>query len=373
MSQLLARKAEGTIDLDPSLVCITLQNFGSKAATPFAWGTTEFSFFRDDDKLTGITSEPDVLPYLQPWMQTAVGIFNPTTQHWEGGDATNWMENYLDALAVLLSNTELPPITIPRFHCEVETSLTQGRADNGIVKVMLACEQDTRWATLPVPGFGGATMLDIWQDAQDFYGWRDPVTSQYQTLAAAMHDNERADSPHNKPYFAWWINVCRRALDGAIKITCYDVIDNHPIYGGAKHSNYGFANMDMGQDIFGFRSIDGTSPPTSTWHRGKYFFGGTNAFPQILSATNPPLAWGLEPDCSSADFDAPELYFGASIHESLGLRQRRWYEPADPFTGVQRLETSTECYLRAQRHHLDSVLHTPSRAPDGVNPLDRPA
>ncbi len=386
MLQLQQRKAESTIDLDSTHLCITLQNFGGKAPTPKAWGTTEFSFFRDDDALStdAFTTldtlgdsadhpeDPDndynILPYMQPWMQTAVGIYDEYEQRWIGGAATEWMEEYLDALAVLVSNAEgLPPISIARFHCEVETSLTQGLSDTRMVQVMLACEQDDRWDTMPVPGFGGDTMLEIWHDAQDFYGWRDPADP-YFTLADVLNVSQDANVGDNLPYYTWWIDVYRRALDGAIKITCYDVIDNHPIYGGAKHSNYGYANMDMGQDTFAFRKTDSVSDPTSTWYRGNYDFNFQNAYPQLLTTTTPPLAYGMAMDVSSGDFDAPVLPYGDVRPEWLNLRQPRWYEPPDAFTGLPRLETTNEFYQRTHRHRLDAVLNTPTKAPDGVTP-----
>lgn len=160
-------------------------------------------------------------------MQTAVGTYNATSQTWEGGYATAWMEQYLDDLNDELALNDLLPLDISRFHFEVETNLTGGAYNNDLIKVMIACEADARWSTVAVPGYGGKTMLQIWRDAQDEFGWKE--NGQYVTLTSKVNSALNATDPVNRPYFVWYVSVCTTAIDAAVKITVYDVVKNHSL------------------------------------------------------------------------------------------------------------------------------------------------
>jgi hypothetical protein len=163
-----------------------------------------------------------------------------------------------------------------------------------------------------------------------------------------------------------------------VKITCYDVIKGHFLTSGSKVSNYGHANMDMGLDTFAYRDLtnDGVDNPVNVWRRGGYDLGGFGAFPSFLTSSEPPLAFGMWPGFASGDFDSPDLYYrpywsGSPPVVSPNvdkLRQRRWYEPPETATGLRPMETWPQFFRRTHRHTLDSIIHTPSRAPAGVVP-----
>lgn len=365
----------------PYEVAITIQNFGSHDVN--AYRNAKFSFLRDSDKVT-LTADTLLLPQAirlvyevrQPWMDTAVGEYDAENDTFVGGEATEWMAEYCAILNVLLTQQPYDQIPI-RFHFDIEANLFGGSMNNAILRVMRACEADSRWATLEVPGYGGQTMLQIWNAAQDEYGWR--ATGQpYKTIAEVIPDdnNASANQPAYQKYAMWWQSVCTRAMAEAVKIACEGPIKN--TWPNALVGNYNHWSADMGESTFAFRALSAnTSEPTNVFRRGTYPINERGAYPYVVATSTtsgaPPLMYDLGINVSRLDFDSPVLYyfdpadFGPTQAGNwIAARHPKWYEP--PVAGNHPTESWAEVLRRSHRHAVDSILNTPSRRPEGVVP-----
>lgn len=359
-----ARIAEGTLNLDK--ICITLQNFGGKG--PDAYRDDWYSYLRDEDAISLTVSDPSEFGELdgdstaswelvQPWMNQAIGHYNANNQTWLGGDATQWMTNFCE---LLKDDLDVLGVIPERFHCEVETNLPQGSSGRAPITVMLAWEADARWDTEPVPGFGGLTMQQIWSQAQIDYGWGDGTA----TLASLVEETVRASHPDNSAIWMWWVGVCRRALDAANQIACYQAIKETWPIDTPKTSNYDHARADMAADTFAWRTVRNPSNNSvvlsDQWFRGRMDKGGFGVLPSTVgtSTSRPPLMFYLGEDVTSADFSAPELYYFDFSYgtPNSGHIQKRFYEP--PVSGVHVDETWQQASQRFQRHSLDAITNS---------------
>lgn len=366
LAMIASRVTEGTLDLQK--VCITLQNFGGKGANEYRHAV--FSYLRDDDKVSIHVADPDVRveldgqaiskwEMLQPWMNEAIGTYNPLYSTWVGGETTQWMTNFCE---LLKDGLDVLGVVPERFHCEVETNISGGSTGRAPITLMLAWEADTRWDTEPVPGFGGQTMEQIWSQAQIDYGWGDGTA----TLASLLEETAGASHPDNSAIWMWWVGVCRRAIDGANQIACYQAIKETWPTDIPKTSNYDDARADMAADTFAWRTVRDPSSNavvlSDQWFRGRMDKGGFGVFPPTVgtSTSRPPLMFVLEEGFTSADFSAPELYYFNLGHPdgfpNSGHLQKRYYEP--PVGNVFVDETWPQASRRFQRHTLDAVINS---------------
>jgi hypothetical protein len=374
--------------IDMRSVAITIQNFGSFDINSYR--KAAFSFFREPDRLIYPSQAPTIsdddkpsYELRQPWMTTALGTRNPTTGEWSGGQATQWMTDYCAALKAQLLAAGLQHVPI-RFHFDMEASMFGGNMNNAIIQTMLACENDPagRWATVPVPGFNGKTMLQLWRDAQDEYGWR--VGGQYVTLASRLDAGEDANFAANRPFAMWWQRICSVASAAAMEIAAEAPIKAAWPGGNVLVSNYDYMTMDMGADTFAHRRpTKGVHVISNDFWRGGWARNNRGAYPSVVaSSATPgvkPLVWQMGEGFNSHDFDAPVLYYydnGTLAGSAAGwddIRLHKWYEPWSVLDTVEnRLlpprETWAEVARRQHRHLLDSILATPTRAAGGVVP-----
>jgi hypothetical protein len=310
-------------------------------------------------------------------METAIGTRNPQTGLWTGGQATEWMTDYCDELKTQLQAAGLSYVPI-RFHFDMEASMFGGSMNNAILHTMIACENDPagRWATVPVPGFNGQTMYQLWEQAKADYGWGAPGLSV--TLASKLNigsnDNRViADHPTNRPYVMWWLRICSVATAAAMEIAAEAPIKAAWPNANVLVSNYDYMTMDMGLDTFSHRkATQNATTTTREFWRGGWSRDTRGAYPFIVaSSVNTavkPLVWQMGEGFNSHDFDAPVLYYfdySENVNWSL-IRHNKWYEP--PVNGVHPAESWAEMCRRQHRHLLDSIFATPTRAANGVAP-----
>lgn len=406
ITEILARLSEGSGTINLNNLAITIQNVGGfmPSNDPTAYDEALFSFFRDDD--AGPTTsqnqdDPPVYRLYQPWMGQAVGEYrlNEQTQEleWHTGDVYTWVKDYCAALKDGIDVEQLSTVPV-RFHFDYEGNIFGSSWNEEIVRQILACEQDDRWETAEVPGFPGQTMEELWQAAQDEYGWTNPNNS-YRTLADVLNPNATAANPTNIPYVLWWNKITHRVLSSVMERCVYDPIKSSWPNAEILVSNYEDTTADMAVDTFGYRAVMDPSTVTDSmgqllsfsqqnnpanlietdeYYRGFYSLNSWGDFPNYaaLSTTGgPPLLFVMSATSNFADFDAPVLYYPKPSTQSgdnvIAIAnyhlQGRLYEPRDG-NGDPVQETVVQAMNRTFRHNLETILNTSGRAAQGVAP-----
>jgi hypothetical protein len=388
-NEIQARLAEGTGTISLQNLAITIQNLGgfTGGTNPLEYQDVSFSFVRAGDAAPTFTglNDFDPLEYrqFQPWMGTAVGKFLPNGQ-WRVGDVTVWMTAYCEALKLQLVGAGLSTVPV-RFHFDYEGNLFGKSWNKEIIRQMIACERDSRWATAEVPGFNGQTMLQLWHAAQDEYGWKNPDGS-YRLLESVLLPGQDAHVAGNNPYAQWWLNITGKALNAAFKRCVQDVIKASWPNAEVLVSNYDYANADMAVDAFGYRKV--TNPAaqslsqfqqisqridTTAFRRGFYSLDARGAYPRysaVSTTGGTPLMFQMSGGVNVLDFDAPVLYYpdGQSpANNMVSHLQGRMYEPRNT-NNSPVTETISQAAERTHRHNLESIINTTTRAVHGVTP-----
>lgn len=352
-------------------VAIRIKDFGNWGAPPCPDGR-HVSLFDSGDAITPSPqwdSQPPIQAnWAQPWMATA------------RDKAKAWMEAFVAAY-------NGPPPFRFIFDCEVDMALTAGDRVNAI-RLMEGVANDYRWDHADVPGYpAGTKMKDLYNLARTTYNATQPGSWPYATFYQAMFVNRDGfiDADGARKYFLWYHEVCRTAVDAAIKEVAYDVVKNR--WHDVKCSNFADVTVDGKPDTFGWypRAVHPPAPqPPSNIRafpssfnderfglrgvRGQDLLGIQN-FTADLKEPNTPGApydsiWLVERRASTADFSAPDLYPYSGY--SPGMTNP--YLPAGYNT-----ESVYDTSIRNQREHVEAILNSepvvsPSEAAQRIAP-----
>jgi len=367
-------------------IAILIFNFGMR-------NSSAVSLIDEDDAIVpapiwNVPNEPayEEMPYQQPWMTNG------------RAKVKAWMEDFLDAYSAETYNNGTGFVSLPipaRFHFDSEMSLSTC-CDVDYTRILRALPNEypiNRWSTVAVPGFGTATMADLYADAIDMYDWPDEAL----THSSALDPNVGPSDDANKHYFIWYWNICARALDAAMNEVAYEVINSHFPNDTPLVSNYEDINADGEPAIFGWHSApdytQATWPygvvPQRAWFNGTTVGGGAGAqYLRVHVETSPNwLNWSTFPGTTAADFSSPALYtyvFGdpevppgeIESNQTYSHRGYNYYLPSWSTGDESSWEALWDCSLRNQRHNVESILNsgstpaqiTPWIAHIGTNP-----
>lgn len=385
-SKIAARIQDGT--LDPARVSILLQNFGG-FDTYLASEDAAFTLFSGEDRVDELSGSghssflaayggwQNYQPWMQPWMEHSAGKVDPTTGQFKsdyesgqyvGGAARKWMQEFCDALDADLESAGYNGITYPRivparFHMDIERSIVQFDT-SAQIRLMMNCEADERWDEVPVPGWAGKTLAELWDEAKATYGWGNSST----TLASVLNSSQNGQYGQNQPYVRWWHMVCERAREAAIQHIVYDVVKEHWSQSPPLCSNFDSMKADMllEDEAWRISIIEGRTSSASVnqeytpmFRRGNLERAQQGSFPYFLtqpSVANPPLMWGMYAQSCFGDFSAPSLYRTRpdSVEVPENMLQLRTYVAEDGF-GEAPLESWQDYNDRWFRHQLDTA------------------
>jgi len=156
--------------------------------------------------------------YLTPWM--IHGVENEANGGCDWGDCGtgHWMDGFVTAYAAYQS-TQMSFPDPTRFHFDAECPWWM---DNYFMYAFDCYddEDEDRWDSEVIYGFGSDTMEDIWDDSG--LDWPDPT--------------EDWNHEDNQPWANWWTNTFWRIMEGAMEAACYVPI--HAEWSGTKCSNW---------------------------------------------------------------------------------------------------------------------------------------
>jgi hypothetical protein len=355
---------------DKDHICIMLLNFGMWPDAPYNY-PDRASFIDFDDSL-GVTpdfsglglsqDQRQVLSAHQPWLRNTAdpdsgGIFN----------VKQWMQEYLDAYSTLeyfnYETNQLEDLPVPaRFHFDSEWAVT-GCCDIQWVRIMEVLEQDGRWDTMPVPGYGTQTMADLYAQAQTLFGWSN-----------SLHNSIDRDSGPagltNRPYWLWYSQICQHVRDAAMNEAGYQLIRNFSSPAGSWAnvlcSNYEDANTDGQPDRFGWFA-GGPADPNDPNHlrtaineclRGqtdRWVHGAD--YDWLYPGTTHERMWLTTPGVASGGMSAPFLYPYHQDYHAAADRPN-FYMPD------HRTILPAEANLYNNRRWIESVLNSSSTLED---------
>lgn len=381
--------------LAPDRLVVTLQNYATRnyhSMSAFIQTDDDLDFLAWDHPVYDAPNNP-ALARFQPYMANG------------RVDARAWMESFLDAFDPHDPNTNARIVPV-MFAFDMEDGLLPDFGSVNLTRLIAAAGQDAtsqnRWSQHVMP-WSGLSLAQEWSNAQALYGWT--ATNLYTALDLARtstHDS-------NKEYVLWWSGICAKALASAMDYGAYQPIramSDSPTdrwYGHhVRVGNYGYNNMDMQPDTFGWRLIRHPEYQNSPLQEEKYLFTNQwfrgemdrnrqhGAMPRWVYSSGTvnnehPLVghWLLGGGQHTGDVDSPYLYDfetnSTFSQEDWYHNQANWYRPWGndvPLMSVSTnemvlpspAETLWEASRRNHRHILESIINTPGGHPDNVVP-----
>ncbi|MBT5583624.1 MAG: hypothetical protein HOI89_12040 [Phycisphaerae bacterium] len=223
----ITRSIRARLLLTPD-IAVTLQGFGMAQGDPQApqWqtnGTTPLMQAWKD----GVSSDSSPAWWITPWYAHGIQA------------CANWMKRFIEAWP-LSGPSALPPPS--RFFFDTEHWPTVGLSALGVGRTFVAMQQDPRWDTEPIPGFG-LPMSTLWDKAGK------PPVDPNQTWFAKT----------NQTWAIWYEGICMTSADAAMDHAAYRLV--RAAWPGCACCNYGTS-----------RSFDGVNgrfavSPGNSWLR----------------------------------------------------------------------------------------------------------
>jgi hypothetical protein len=335
---------------NPQHICIYLRNFG-QGSNGVSSPIHPSSFFDAGDapSVDWVNNPPETpdMNYMNPWL--TIGIPKVRT----------WMQHFVAEYKRLGG---LPPA---RFSFGAEIYLSGTCCYTDYVRLLEGIANDPRWAdpAYPVPGFGGATMNDLYLEACDRYSWGTPP---YPTLAARLfpYRSLPPNDDHNRPYILWYTRLCEQVADAAMQEAVYSVIQDPVNWPACKVSNYLHFNANGDEDEFGWYTLinaaGGGVSATRTSVRGDpdgFGWGTYNYIGDLYDRyTHGNSRWLVLPSVASGNFSAPGLYpFPPNLY--AGLPYRNYYQ-STYMNPDRNVLTPADANLFLNRRTTESVLNT---------------
>ncbi len=338
-------------------ICILPQNFGD-----WIWAGQGI-YLPHSDILSFLNPADAVNPiWLDPLNPHPEWRLDRCRQPWmtQGrADLKLWMETFVARY------DQLGGPKPDRFHFDTEVGLNQVWHVNH-TRVLEAVANDPRWDDPLYPvGNTGKTMAELFEEARIAYGW--PANASLDDL---VDGNVRPDDVVNRPYYLWYIDVCKQAVDAAMKEAAYDVIQNFVgansgSWADVKVSNYGHAAADGVVDSFGWYP---GGPPDANGVRGPEYLATRGEMEQTwagernewFSQNGIDRLWLTQTGAASGDFSSPVLYPIGFWHRTDNHRD--FYLPGWPAV------TDADASMYASRRWVESVLNSSFGAPEKLAP-----
>lgn len=285
-------------------VAVCLQGFGMAQGDPDgpSWavkGTTALMQNWEDGVDRGLSPAW----WVTPWFKSGI----EQCHSWINAFCSTWVE----------ARVADPSLPAPdRFLFDTEEWPGVGHSAKGVGQTFAAMQQDPRWDTQPIVGYG-RPLSKLWEDAG----------------SPEVHPSLVWFAPSNRSWARWYQGLCLQAADAAMDRVAYSQIKMY--WPGCRCSNYRSATSFDGVD--GRFDIDSRNPWLNFTHRASadllgpvcYWVWPEYAAKLKMSLDEASLAW----TCSRLD----------AMQASYGGYQGSSIVPWIQLPGVQRTVNGATC------------------------------
>jgi hypothetical protein len=309
---------------------------------------------------------PAVIPPLRQWMYEFVTEYQ--------------------RLQVEVYNGTTTPYVLPnpaKFYLDTEPQIVfAGGGRNEVHMLWWIAQRPQYWGTqVPgtgrqVPGYPPGTNLAILYEQARTSG-RHTLPASINDLALGLNRNFPAEHQHNRPFMAWWEEICLHTQAEVLKYSVYSQVKF--AWPNVKCGNWAEAEMDGGvapgntgwimdwehpfnpEGQRGLRNV-----PTQTLPRGNIHPIGEGALLHGVGNEASQKRYLVQSTHRTGDVDSPVLYHLRPGYATAMHRQPNFYRPhveagdgcGTPWVPHPPCETKFESSLRLMRHAAESVIES---------------